>query len=328
MTTDARHLLPEWAPQAAIWCGWPRLAEEWGGDLDGPRAEISAVIRALARHVPVRVAAGSDDAARTAAALTDGCGAKIIRVPTGDIWLRDTGPIVTGQGALRLANVFRFNGWGGKYLMEGDGATAPAIAAHERLAARAHDFVLEGGGIDVDGEGRLLTTRQCLLNPNRNPSMGAASIEAVLRNAFGVSDIIWIGDGLANDHTDGHVDNVARFVAPGHVVCQHPAGVDDPNTDVLVEIERTLASHGLVVSTIPSPGRILGEDGMPLPASHMNFTITNGAVLMPTYEDHYSAIALAGLSRLFPGREVIGLPARAILAGGGSFHCMTREIPA
>jgi agmatine deiminase len=327
MTVQKSFLAPEWAPHAALWVGWPRLAEEWGGDLTAARADIAGFIHAAAAHVKVKVAAGSPEAAASALAAI-GEAAEIVQLPTGDIWLRDTGPIVTGQGAERVAQVFRFNGWGGKYLMPGDTETAGAMAAQENITARTHDFVLEGGGIDVDGEGRLLTTRQCLLNPNRNPKLSEDQIEGHLRAALGVEDILWLGDGLANDHTDGHVDNIARFIGPGHVLCQHPASADDPNTDVLREIERSLAAAGLMVSTIPSPGRIHFGDGVPVPASHMNFTITNGAVLVPIYEDRYSAVALAELKALFPGRKVIGLSARGILAGGGSFHCMTREIPA
>lgn len=327
MTGSKPFLAPEWAPHAALWCGWPRLAEEWGGDLTAARADIAGFIHAAAGHVKVKVAIGSDEAMASALAAVGGA-AELVPIPTGDIWLRDTGPIVTGQGAAREAQVFRFNGWGGKYLMDGDTDTAAAMAGVEGLPAHNHGFVLEGGGIDVDGEGRLLTTRQCLLNPNRNPHLSPDQIEGHLRAALGVEEILWLGDGLANDHTDGHVDNIARFIGPGHVLCQHPACEDDPNTDVLREIERTLSAAGLMVSTIPSPGPVHFGDGVPVPASHMNFTITNGCVLVPIYEDRYSAVALAELKALFPGREVIGLPARGILAGGGSFHCMTREIPA
>jgi agmatine deiminase len=326
-SSNKPFLAPEWAPQAALWCGWPRLAEEWGGDLTAARADIAAFIHAAAQHVTLKVAIGSDEAMASALAAVGGA-AELVRIPAGDIWLRDTGPIVTGHGLARKAQVFRFNGWGGKYLMDGDTETAAALAASESLPLRRHDFVLEGGGIDADGEGRLLTTRQCLLNPNRNPALDPDQLEGQLRAALGIEQILWLGDGLANDHTDGHVDNIARFIAPGHVLCQHPAGEDDPNTDVLREIERMLSAAGLMVSTIPSPGLIHFGDGVPVPASHMNFTITNGAVLVPVYEDRYSAVALAELKALFPGRDVIGLPARGILAGGGSFHCMTREIPA
>ncbi|MGE6698951.1 agmatine deiminase family protein [Hyphomonas sp. NPDC076900] len=327
MTDIPLHLPPEWAPQAALWAGWPRLAEEWGGDLTAARSEISAFIRKAADYVPVKIACGSREAAASVRLATGGAG-EIVEIPTGDIWLRDTGPIVTGAGASRQAQVFRFNGWGGKYLMDGDTETAGAVAGVEGLPTRRHGLILEGGGIDADGEGRLLTTRQCLLNPNRNPSLSQAEIEASLTAALGVDEFIWLGDGLMNDHTDGHVDNIARFIAPGHVLCQHPADRNDPNAETLQEIERTLVSSGLMVSSIPSPGLVHFGDGVPVPASHMNFTITNRAVLVPVYEDRFSAVALSELKALFPGREVIGLPARAILAGGGSFHCMTREIPA
>ncbi|MEH6808020.1 MAG: agmatine deiminase family protein [Hyphomonas oceanitis] len=327
MTEAAFSLPPEWAPQAALWCGWPRLAEEWGGNYDGARAEIAALIRAAAAFVPVKVAAGSEEAARSAQAAV-GDVAQIVEVPTGDVWLRDTGPIITrGAGGFQ-AETFRFNGWGGKYLMPGDTETAAAIAGVEGVSVRAHDTVLEGGAIDVDGEGRLLTTRQCLLNPNRNGAWTEADAEAALVEAFGVNEVIWLGDGLLNDHTDGHVDNIARFIAPGHVLCQHPTGEQDPNADVLLAIEDKLRTAGLMVSTISSPGPVDFGDGEPVPASHMNFTITNGAVFVPTYDERFSLVALAELRPLFPGRKVIGLPALNILRGGGSFHCMTREIPA
>ena len=321
------YLPPEWAPQAALWCGWPRLAEEWGGELEGPREHVAGFIRAAAAYVPVRVAAGSPEALASAKAAV-GDVADVREIPSGDIWLRDTGPIVTGTGPSRVAQAFRFNGWGGKYLMPGDTETATAIAAAESLTAEPHPIVLEGGAIDADGKGRLLTTRQCLLNPNRNPDLTADEIETRICSALGIDQMIWLGDGLLNDHTDGHVDNIARFIAPGHALCQMPSGGDDPNTDVLLEIEATLREAGLQVTTVPSPGLIPGPDGEPVPASHMNFTITNGAVLVPVYEDHFSLVALSEMRILFPGRKVIGLPAGHILGGGGSFHCMTREIPA
>jgi len=321
------YLPPEWAPQAALWCGWPHLVDEWGGSLEGPRAHVTGFIRAAAGFVPVKVAAGSAEALASATAAV-GDVADVVEVPAGDIWLRDTGPIVTGQGPARVAQAFRFNGWGGKYLMPGDTETANAIAAEESLAAEQHKLVLEGGAIDADGEGRLLTTRQCLLNPNRNPDLTAAEIEARICSALGIDEMIWLGDGLLNDHTDGHVDNIARFIGPGHALCQMPSGEDDPNKAVLLDIEATLRDAGLQVTTIPSPGLIRGGDVEPIPASHMNFTITNGAVLVPVYEEHYSLVALAEMRVLFPGRKIVGLPAGHILGGGGSFHCMTREIPA
>lgn len=324
--SDMQVTLPaEWAPQECLWVGWPHLADEWGGTLAGAREQIAGFIKAAGEFTPIKVAAGSEEAYGSAVAAL-GEAALVLRVPTGDIWLRDTGPIITETEIGRQAEVFRFNGWGEKYVMPGDTETAAAIAKVQYINPRAHDFILEGGAIDCDGEGRMLTTRQCLINANRN-SWREAEAEAVLKEAFGVEQIIWLGDGLLNDHTDGHVDNIARFIAPGHALCQAPSGEDDPNTETLLAIEDELRRAGLNVSTIPSPGRIVSDEGEIIPASHMNFTITNGAVIVPVYEDHFSHVALSELRALMPEMNVIGLPAMEILKGGGSFHCMSREIP-
>ncbi len=325
MTADRTYVPSEGAEQAELWVGWPHLQAEWGDTFDGARVEIADFVQAASRFVPVVVACGSDAAEASAAAAIGGdrAACRLARVPTGDIWLRDTGPVMAEVNGAATALVFAFNGWGGKYVMPGDAETAGAMAAEVGAPVRAHDFVLEGGAIELDGAGRLLTTRQCLLNPNRNPRWDEAAAETALKTAFGVDDVIWLDHGLANDHTDGHVDNLARFIAPGHVLCQRGSGDDDPNAAVYVQIEQALRAAGLQVSTLPSPGLI----GDAMPASHLNFTLTNGALVMPAYEGHYSAAAMIILAELFPRREVMALPARNILSGGGSFHCMTREIP-
>ena len=324
MTQPPVPLTPEWARQCALWVGWPRLAAEWSGLIEPARDEIAAFVRTVAKFQPVRLAIG--DAQAEAAARARGLHeiATFVNAPTGDIWLRDTGPLFSAaQGVLR-AVVPRFNGWGGKYAMEGDEETGAALAAFEAADIRCADIVLEGGAIDTDGSA-LLTTRECLLNPNRNGFSDQASAERALRDLFAVDRIVWITEGLLNDHTDGHIDNAARFVAPGHVVCQFPFGTDDPHTNRLHQIRAELKEAGLKVSTIPGPGRVDDD----LPASHLNFTVINGAVIMPTYGTPSATEALEGLGALFPGREIIGLPANAILSGGGgSFHCMTREVPA
>ena len=327
MTRDPIHLLPEWTPQAAVWVGWPRLAEEWGADLDGARQEIADFVRTLARHVPVRIAAGDSDAARQAQRLC-GAGVDVVEIPTGDIWLRDTGPLfghlADGKAA---AAAFGFNGWGGKYDMPGDRETAPALAEWEGWPCRTHMPVLEGGALEVDGTGLALTTRSCLLNPNRN-GWDEAAAEAVLRDALGLSRVVWIEEGLAGDHTDGHIDNIARFIAPGHVVCQAPSGRDDPHAVRLDEIARQLGAAGLTVSRIPSPGAVLDHDGHPLPASHMNFLMTEGAVLVPVFDGERGSAACEALAALLPDRHIEALAATHILrGGGGAFHCMTREVP-
>jgi agmatine deiminase len=196
--------------------------------------------------------------------------------------------------------------------------------------------VLEGGAVEQDGAGTLLTTRQTLLNANRN-GWAESQAEAALRKVFCVKTVIWIDQGLVNDHTDGHIDTLARFVAPGRVVCQSPSGTDDPNAEILDAIASTLADatdalgRKLEIVRIPSPGRVLDTQGDIAPASHANFVIANGVVVMPTYGTPSGAQAVEALQRVFPDRKVVGLPSRGVLgsglAGGGSFHCITREEP-
>lgn len=329
MTAQTRYVPPEWAPQTALWVGWPHLPGEWGDAFTCARQEIADFIAQAARFQPVRVACGSKEAWQSAEAMLADVSAQVdlVSVPTGDIWLRDTGPIIADQDQAATALTFEFNGWGGKYVMPGDTETAAAIADAERIPAAAHNFVLEGGAIEFDGAGRLLTTRQCLLNPNRNTAWREAEAHAALKTAFGVEQILWLDRGLIGDHTDGHIDNLARFVGPGHVLCQTPSGADDPQADILSAAGAALRDAGLRVSTLPSPGMIRDDAGEAMPASHMNYVVINGAVLLPDYEPVYSAKAAEVLAELFPDREIVSCAARAILQGGGSLHCMTREIP-
>ncbi len=322
----------EWSPHRALWLGFPSHAELWEANLAPAQAEAAALARALAGPggERVRLLARGEAAAREARAL---CGDDIEIVPGrfGDIWLRDTGPIFLGDGT---AAAFRFNGWGGKYVLEDDDTVADQLATASGVTLSRHDFVLEGGAVDHDGEGTIVTTRECLLNPNRNPGWTEAVAEAALREALGARKVIWIGDGLLNDHTDGHVDNLARFVAPGVVAIPVSVGVDDPHARVYDSAARELAGatdaagRELRVVRIPSPGRVVDADGVSTPASHMNFIIANKAVVVPTYGERGAAWALDGLRTLFPGREVIGLPSPALLTGGGSFHCITQQEPA
>lgn len=321
-------LPPEWAPHAALWVGWPHLPEEWGGALDKARAEIAGFVETVSPHVPVRIAIGSDAAATAAEAHGLDKLADLVQVPTGDIWLRDTGPIVVYEDGRRVARTFAFNGWGGKFEMPGDKETAVAIAEAELIPHTCDAFVLEGGSIEGDGLGDLLTTRECLLNPNRNPSLGQIDIEKRLRERLGVARIHWLPQGLAHDHTDGHIDNAARYVGPGHILCQDPFGTDDPQAERLQQIKTRCEAIGVDLSTIPAPGRVLGPDGVPLPASHLNFVITNGIVVMPGFGTPSQSAAREGLEAVFPDRRVVVLPSSFLLHGGGSFHCMTCPIPA
>ena len=257
--------------------------------------------------------------------------AELIPAAYGDIWLRDIGPIFLSR---TRAQVFAFNGWGSKYIYEHDDTVSAFVAARAGAKAVEWGRVLEGGSLDWDGEGTVLTTRECLLNPNRNPGLDEAGYEQLLADALGCRKVVWIERGLLNDHTDGHVDNIARFVAPGVVVCQSPSGADDPHAERLEAVAAALTgvrdARGrlLQVIRIPSPGLVRGDDGDVVPASHMNFLIGNATVVVPTYGTPSAPAAVAALQKLFPGRVVVGLPAGHILSGGGAFHCITQQQPA
>jgi len=326
----------EWAPHAAMWLGFPSHEELWEDDLAPAQAEVAALARALAGPggERVRLLVQGDEAEAAARALLAGARVEIVRGLFGDIWLRDTGPIFTLNQNGVAAAAFRFNGWGGKYVLEGDDGVAEQLAAASGAPLTGHEMVLEGGALDHDGFGTVLTTRQCLLNANRNPGWDVAVAEAALKSALGAKKVLWLGDGLLNDHTDGHVDNLARFVAPGVVACPVSFGRDDPNGALYDETAALLASMTdargapLQVMRVASPGFIDAGKGEPSPASHMNFIIANSAVIAPIYEERAGGFALDALAGLFPEREVIGLPSRAILTGGGSFHCITQQEPA
>ena len=322
----------EWRPHKAIWTAWPSAADLWGEDLEPARAEVAAMIRALAdggRGDRMRVLAHGREAEATAK-LALGQSAEIVPGAFGDIWFRDTGPIFTEDGR---ALGFQFNGWGGKYQLPHDEEVSARVALLAGAEYKRHDFILEGGAIEMDGEGTLLTTRQCLINPNRNAHWTEEGAEIALKRALGVDKVLWLDEGLLNDHTDGHIDNLARFVAPGRVVCQAPADRSDPNHDVLEEIALELGAmrdaqgRKLEVIRIPSPGVVEDEDGDVVPASHMNFLIGNTTVVVPIYSGTGDD-AVNALAPLFPGRKVIGLSSHAILTGGGSFHCITQQEPA
>ena len=318
-----------------MWLGFPSHAELWETDLDAAQDEVAALARALAGPggEQVRLMVCGDEAMAAAKARLGGvAGIEFVPGRFGDIWLRDTGPIFISANE---AAAFRFNGWGGKYELEGDDEVAEQVGAAENARLAKHDFILEGGAIDHDGEGTILTTRQCLLNPNRNPGWTQDAAEAALAEALGAKKVLWLGDGLRNDHTDGHVDNLARFVAPGVVAAPIAYGKGDPNGRVYDETAQLLsgmtdaAGRQLTVMRVPSPGWIEGDDRQPIPASHMNFLIANRAVIVPLYDQKRAGeFAMEALAHLFPGREVIGLPSKAILTGGGSFHCITQQVPA
>ena len=319
--------LPEWAPHEAVWIGFPSDPELWLADLKPAEREVAAFAEAVhagGKGEHVRLVAAHEDAAGVARALCPF--AEIVVEPFGDIWLRDTGPIVLGSGPSRLAIDFAFNGWGGKYELPGDEDIGARLASAAGLRTERRDWILEGGAIDGDGSGTVLTTEQCLLNPNRNAGMDRAEIEGRLHADLGFERVVWLGQGLANDHTDGHVDNLARFVAPGRVAIP-TAAQDDPNAAVFKDAARRLAEAKLDIVTLPSPGRI-ERDGDLIPASYMNFYIGNATVVVPQYGAENDRAAVEVVQALFPERRAVGLRADHVLTGGGSFHCISQQVPA
>jgi agmatine deiminase len=316
---------PEWAPHRAVWIGFPSHPELWLEDLEPARAEVIAFARAVhadGRGETVILVAADEEAAQAARTLA-GDAAQVVVEPFGDIWLRDTGPILDGAG---LAHDFAFNGWGGKYDLPGDSDVGRRLAAREQLSVADHGWILEGGAIEGDGTGLVVTTEQCLLNPNRNPDLSKAEVEQRLRDDLGYTRVLWLGDGLANDHTDGHVDNLARFIGEKRLLIPE-AAEDDPNAAIYDDAAARAQAFGVDVVRFPSPGRVLDEEGEIIPASYMNFYLGNAAVVVPVYGQPNDEAAVAALQALFPDHRVVGQRADHILTGGGSFHCISQQLP-
>ncbi len=318
---------PEWHPQDWIWIGFPHDAVEWPGFLARAQEQMAAFANAVADSgQEVRLIVRDAANAARARELVSGKVKLETRV-FGDVWLRDTGPLVVmGPGGARVARRFGFNGWGGKYLMHGDQSIGVELAESAGLTVTTADWVLEGGALDCDGTGLVVTTEQCLLNPNRNPSLSRGEIEIRLERDLGFDRVLWLGDGLINDHTDGHVDNLARFVAPGVLALPRATGSDDPHAAIYADAKARAEAAGLTVREVPSPGRVESA-GRIEPASYMNFAITSKLVVVPTYGSPHDADGLASIAELFPDRDVVGVLADAVLAGGGSFHCSSQQMP-
>lgn len=331
MTDTALRMPPEWHPQDWLWIGFPHLTEEWSGVIERAQEQIAAFASAVAESgQDVRLIVR--DAANEARARGLASGAVTLeRRVYGDVWLRDTGPLVVcGQpdrgGAVRRARLFGFNGWGGKYLMPGDEAIGADLAESAGLAADRCDWILEGGALDGDGTGLVATTAQCLLNPNRNPALTKTDLEMRLSRDLGYDRVLWLGDGLINDHTDGHVDNLARFVGPNRLALPRATGPGDPNASIYADAAARARDFGVEVIEVPSPGHV-EWGGVIQPASYMNFVIANKVVIVPVFGTQHDDDGVAAIAELFPDRAVIGLMADAVLAGGGGFHCSSQQMP-
>lgn len=332
----ATRMPAEWSPHREIWTACPAHPEYWGEPFLAAREEVLEFVRVLTgAGENVRLCVESArDSEWVREAISPERGLHIHEGPLGDIWLRDTGPLfVLGEDGRLQAREFAFNGWGGKFIMPPDDEMARRIARLSGCEIQSSSMVFEGGALDVDGVGTGLTTTQCLLNANRNPEMKRDQVEAELNRQLGTEQLIWLEKGLVGDHTDGHVDNLARFVGVGKVITQYPAGKEDPNREIYLstirELNRVRDVRGrqLDVIEIPSPGRVVDSQGNPLAASHVNFLIANEAVLLPDYGLPQLARAMEQLQECFPDRKVLGLGSRNILTGGGSFHCITQQVP-
>jgi agmatine deiminase len=328
----------EWAPHQAVWTAWPHDPEQWAEGLEPPRRALMAMVAAIVdggrgERVELLVRHAADETAARTLLGPAANGVTFRFAKYGDVWLRDTGPIFVARSGEVSAARFGFDGWGGKYVMAGDTEVAAQVLAWTGLLGAAFDFVLEGGAIEVDGTGTLLTTKQCLLGSSRNPALDAQALEARLRWALGVDRVIWLDQGLANDHTDGHIDTLARFVAPGVVACMEPVA-GDPNGDALdtiirdLQAARTAKGERLEVVTVPSPGAVHDAAGNLMPASYMNFYIANTVVVVPTYGTASDDRAVQTIETMFQNRKVVGLPCKDVVVGGGGFHCTTQQQPA
>ena len=317
----------EWEPHEAVWIGFPGNREEWPAQLAEAQREVAAFANAICddgNGEQVRLVCRDSGDADQAAELVDHK-VTILVQPFGDIWLRDTGPIITVSEDRRALD-FGFNGWGGKFEMAGDQDIGRRLAEEAGLAVSKHDWILEGGAIDGDGAGRLITTEQCLLNPNRNQNLTKELAHQKLQQALNIEHICWLGDGLMADHTDGHVDNLARFVAVGTVAIPQASDDDDPNADIFDDAANRAETSGLDVVPIPPVG-LYEIDGDIAPASYMNFYIGNTIVAVPQYGASSDGEAVQAIAELFPDRKVLGLSSTALLRGGGSFHCISQQIP-
>jgi agmatine deiminase len=329
----------EWEPHAATWLSWPRregisFPDSYDRVLPALRAMVAALLDS--ERVNINVCNGAHEAeARAALADLPNEYLTFHNIPTNEPWCRDHGPIfLTRDEEPRLAVVdWDYNAWGGKYPpCDLDEVVPTRVAEKLELPVFYPRMILEGGAIEVNGAGTLLTTEGCLLNPNRNPQLSQAQIEERLRDYLGVREILWLGEGIEGDDTDGHIDDLTRFVSERAVVTMIEEDESDANHAPLQEnLERlrglTIEGEPLEIMTLPMPARIVRE-GLRLPASYANFYIANTSILLPTFADPNDVLAIDVLAAAFPTRRVVPIDCRELIWGLGAFHCLTQQQPA
>ncbi len=329
----------EWEPHSAVWLAWPYDEITFPGRVEKAEAAFVKILGAVHMSERAELLVLDGDMKERAYGMLAAAGIDMRRIhfhvtDYADVWLRDTGPIFVKDGSGKtVITKWLFNAWGNKFpeLLK-DSAIPEKIGEWKKLPVERPGIIIEGGAIDVNGEGVCITTEQCLLNENRNPGKTKADIEKYLEQYLGIKKTVWLGKGLVNDHTDGHIDEIARFVAPGKIVCAYEDDPEDENFRTLQEnyitLSRATDNNGkpLEVVMLPMP-HVRYDDGQKAPVSYTNFYIGNTVVLAPTFGDENDGEALDILKECFPGREVAGIDCSDIIYGGGAIHCMTQQQP-
>lgn len=354
-TADGFRMPGEFEPHDGCWMAWPERPDNWRLGAKPAQHAYAAVAEAIAASEPVTMAVSDDQFEHCRASLP--AAVRVVEISTDDAWIRDSGPtfVVDGAGGRRGVD-WHFNAWGGLqgglyFPWDRDDRVAAKVLEVEGADRYRAPIVLEGGSIHVDGEGTVLVTEECLLNPNRNPDLSREQIERVLLDYLGAEKVVWLGAGVFEDETDGHVDNLACFSRPGTVLLTWTDDEDDPqqaiSRDARERLEAATDARGrsFEVVLLPSPGPLqtsaeeaegvdAAEGSQPrragdrLAASYVNFYLGNSRVVMPLLDPRHDEEAAAILRRAFPEREVVGVPAREILLGGGNIHCITQQVPA
>ena len=333
----------EWTPHASVWTAYPADNDEWLGHLEAVRAEFAAFITTLSSFELVNLIVRDQETENDARARITSQNVMFHRFAHNDVWLRDCAPIFVTRGNEVAPIDWEFNGWGLKFDAALDNQIPDFVASFLETRAFKTGIVMEGGSLEVNGAGVALTTRQCLHSKFRNPNLSETDLEHALQDYLGIKKVLWLENGLEGDHTDGHIDTITRFVSENTIITCVCEDQSDPNFQTMQDnLEKlksftNLAEEPFTILELPLPknrlehtGDIASAQGLlgkRLPPTYANFYIANGAVIVPTYGDPNDAIALEILTPLFPDRAVIGLSSRAIINGGGSFHCVTQQQP-